>query len=235
LSEKGSRSWRIREFLLQPLDKDQAAFLYLGYAGIVLRLDDRIMAFDIANLLGKNEIADLNRLNLVAFTHSHADHYNRARARGVLKDTQAYIIASKQVAENLKGSNSLERLIIAENGKSINVNGFEVAVIEGIHPRPISIYRISTSRFSVFHGGDSGYSPVKDHPAKLAFLPTGFPSPSSSPESALSFALDLSPHTIVAMHGKLAQMSKFKTLVGKELPETTVIIPEKDRTEVFSI
>lgn len=76
---------------------------------------------------------------------------------------------------------------------------------------------------------------MKDYPAKLAFLPTGFPSPSCSPESALRLALDLEPHVAVAMHGKLAQMDKFKALVKKELPETTVIIPKKNKMETASV
>jgi len=75
----------------------------------------------------------------------------------------------------------------------------------------------------------------KDYPAKLAFLPTGLPSPSCSPESALKFTLDLKPRVAVAMHGKLAQMNKFKTLVKKGLLDTTVIIPEKNKTETVLI
>ena len=214
---------------------NEIAFLYLGYAGVVLRIEDKAAAFDIANLLGNSEIAALSRLDLLAFTHSHMDHYNHARARRILKETDAHIVAQKQVAEDLKGGAHLERLTVAEHRKSIRVGGFEVVAIDGVHPRPISIYRIKKGRFSVFHGGDSGYCPVKDYPTKLAFLPTGLPSPSCSPESALKFTLDLKPHVAVAMHGKLAQMNKFKTLVKKELPDTTVIIPEKNKTETVLI
>ena len=183
----------IRKFLSQPLDKDKIAFLYLGYAGVILRLEDKVAAFDIANLLGNSEITALSRLDLLAFTHSHADHYNRARTRRILKETEAHIVAQKQVAEDLKDKTSSGRLTVAEHGKPIIAGGFEIVAIDGVHPRPISVYRINTSRFSVFHGGDSGYCPVKDYPASLAFLPTGFPSPSCSPESALKFTLDLKP------------------------------------------
>jgi L-ascorbate metabolism protein UlaG (beta-lactamase superfamily) len=225
----------IREFLSHRLEKDKIAFLYLGYAGVILRLEDKVAAFDIANLLGNSEITALSRLDLLAFTHSHADHYNRARTRRILKETEAHIVAQKQVAEDLKDKTSLERLTVAEHAKSIRAGGFEVVAIDGIHPRPISVYRISTSRLSVFHGGDSGYCPVKDYPANLAFLPTGFPSPSCSPESALKFILDLKPRATVAMHGKMAQMNKFKTLVTKELPDTTVIIPEKNKIETVHV
>lgn len=235
MSKQQNRLGLIREFLSQPLEKDEIAFLYLRYAGVVLRIEDKVAAFDIANLLGNSEIAALSRLVLLAYTHSHTDHYNRARARRILKETGAHIVAQKQVAEDLKGGAHLERLTVAEHRKSIRVGGFEVVAIDGVHPRPISIYRIKKGRFSVFHGGDSGYCPVKDYPAKLAFLPTGLPSPSCSPESALKFTLDLKPRVAVAMHGKLAQMNKFKTLVKKELPDTTVIIPEKNKTETVLI
>ncbi|UCF58992.1 MAG: MBL fold metallo-hydrolase [Candidatus Bathyarchaeota archaeon] len=235
MSKQQNKLGLIREFLSQPLEKDEIAFLYLGYAGVVLRLEDEVAAFDIANLLGNSEIAALSRLCLLAYTHSHTDHYNRARARRILKETNAHIVAQKQVAEDLKGEAHLERLTVAEHRKSIRVGGFEVVAIDGVHPRPISIYRIKKGRFNVFHGGDSGYCPVKDYPAKLVFLPTGLPSPSCSPESALKFTLDLKPRVAVAMHGKLAQMNKFKTLVKKEQPDTTIIIPEKNKPETILI
>ena len=40
----------------------------------------------------------------------------------------------------------------------------------------------------MFHAGDSGYVQVKDYPSDLAFLPTGSPSPTASPEYALKLA-----------------------------------------------
>lgn len=234
MSDKQDKSGLIREFISQPIEKDEITFLYLGYAGVVLRIKDRMAAFDIANLLGNSEIAALSNLDLLAFTHSHTDHYNRARARRILKETDAHVVAQKQVARDLQSGAPLKRLIVPEHRKSIRVGGFEVEAIEGVHPR-LSIYRISKNRFSVFHGGDSGYCPVKGYPAKLAFLPTGLPSISCSPESALKFALDLKPRVAIAMHGRLAQMSKFKMLVKKELPDTTVIIPEKNKIETVLI
>ncbi len=235
MSTQQNKAGLIREFSLLPLERDEIAFLYFGYAGVILRLEDKVVAFDVANLLGNSEIAALNRLDLLAFTHSHSDHYNRARARRILKETDAHIVAQKQVVEDLKGEATLERLVVAEHKKPVRVGDFDVIAIDGVHPRPISIYRIKRGRFSLFHGGDSGYCPVKDYPVQLAFLPTGFPSPSCSPESALKFSVDLKPSVAVAMHGRLAQMNKFKTLLKKELPDTTVIIPEKNKTETVQI
>jgi len=234
---KPNRSNLIREVISRPLERGEITFLNLGYAGVVLRWDGGVIAFDIANLLGNNAIAAFNRLDLLAFTHSHTDHYNRARARRVLKETEAHIVAQKLIVEDLKKGRGVpqERLIAAEHKKPINVDDFEVVAVDGVHLRPQVVYTIRKGGFSVFHGGDSGYCPVKDYPAKLAFLPTGFPSPTCSPESALRFTLDLKPRVAVAMHGRPVQMNEFKTLVNKELPETTVIIPERYIIETVHI
>ena len=39
-------------------------------------------------------------------------------------------------------------------------------------------------------------------------------------------AFDLEPTVAVAVHGKVKQKEKMKQLVEKELPNTTVVIPE---------
>ncbi|UCB60129.1 MAG: MBL fold metallo-hydrolase [Candidatus Bathyarchaeota archaeon] len=222
----------IRDLFSRPLATGEVAFVYLGYAGIVLRLEDTVMAFDVANLLENSAIAAFERLDLLVFTHNHGDHYNRARARRILKDTAAHIVAQKQVAEDLGGA-QLDRLTIAEHRSPFSVGGLEVVAINGVHPRPINVYRVKKGRLGVFHGGDSGYSSVKDFPAQLAFLPTGVPSPSCSPESAFRFTLDLNPRVAVAMHGTPAQMNSFKALVKRKLPDTTVLIPRKNVTETI--
>lgn len=224
------KSGFIREFLSHSLKKRQIAFIYLGYAGIVLRVEDRVLAIDTANLLRDKEIEALSRLDLLMFTHSHADHYNRARTRKALEKTNAHVVAEAQVALDLKRFVPSERLTIASPRTAIRAGGFEIVAVEGVHPRPINIYRIAKDGFTIFHAGDSGYSQVEEYPVEMAFLPTGRPSPSCSPESALRFARDLQPKLAVAMHGTPAQLSRFKELAEKELPGTSVVIPEKFET-----
>ncbi len=235
MPERQDRSELIREFFSLALEKRELAFMYLGYAGIILRVEDRAVAIDIANLLGNKEIEAFSKLDLLIFTHSHGDHYNRARARKILETTNAHVLAQAQVADDLKSSVPKDRLTTASPKTSMKAGGFEIIAVEGIHPRPISLYRITKGMFSAFHGGDSGYSPVKDYPAQVAFLPTGSPSPSCSPQSALKFALDLKSRVAVAMHGNPAQLKKFKGLVEKDMPDTTVIIPERYKTETILI
>jgi L-ascorbate metabolism protein UlaG (beta-lactamase superfamily) len=235
MPETQDQSELIRGFFSHSLEKEEIAFMYLGYAGIILRVKERAVAIDIPHLLGNKEIDAFDKLELLLFTHNHRDHYNRARARRILKTTNAHVVAPAQVTDDLKGIIPSDRLTTASSESPIRAGGFDIVAVEGVHPRPISVYRISKDTFSVFHGGDSGYAPVKDYPAKVAFLPTGRPSPSCSPENALRFAMDLKPSIAVAMHGTPAQFSKFKDLVEKELPDTTVIIPENYKTETITL
>ena len=231
MPEQQDRSGLIEDFFSLPLGKGEVAFLYMGYSGVVLRIEDGAVAIDLADLLGDREIAAFDKLDLLLFTHSHYDHYNRARARKILESTNAHIIAQQQVAEDLKGRVPPGRLTVAEYGSTSSINGFEIVTVEGVHPRPIAIYRIEKGEYSIFHGGDSGYSTVGDYPAKLAFLPTGRPSPSCSPENALKFVRDIKPTIAVAMHGTPAQMNKFKDLFDKNTSETAVIIPKEYKVE----
>lgn len=54
-------------------------------------------------------------------------------------------------------------------------------------------------------------------------------------QSALKFALDLKPSVAVAMHGNPVQLNKFKGLVEKDMPDTTVKIPEKSEVETVAL
>jgi L-ascorbate metabolism protein UlaG (beta-lactamase superfamily) len=197
-------------------------------------MEEGVVAIDVANRLDSGDIAAIKKLDLLFYTHNHGDHYHRAPARKLVAATDAHIVAQQQVAEDLRGRVPSNRLTTATVGAPVNVGGFAVETVEGIHPRPISLCRIMKGDCSVFHAGDSGYVPVQDYQATVAFLPTGRPSPSCSPESALDFALDLCPRVAVAMHGHKAQLAKFKSLVAKKLPNTRVVIPEKFQPETLT-
>ena len=217
----------VRELFAMSLEDREIAFMCLGYAAVILRVEDRTVAIDVGDLLTDEEMAAFEDLALLIFTHNHWDHYDLRATVKILEKTDAKIVAQQQVAEDLRGKIPSNRLIAAKPRTTLSVDDFEINAVDGIHPRPISVYRIEKGTSSIFHGGDSGYVPVKDYPANLAFLPTGSPSPTCSPENALSFTLDLKPKVAVAMHGTPTQMNKYKKIVEKRMPDTSVIIPKK--------
>lgn len=232
MPEQRDQSHSIRELFSLPLEKSEIAFVYLGYAGVILRVEGRTIAIDIGSLLGDKEIAAFDNLDLLVFTHNHWDHYDPKTTIKMLEKTDSLIVAQQQVAEDLENRVPPSRLALAKTTRPLRVGDFEVVAINGVHPRPISIYRIRKDEISIFHGGDSGYVPVKNYPARIAFLPTGTPSPSCSPKNALRFTLDLRPNIAIAMHGTPTQMRGYKKLVEKDVPQTAVIIPKKYKAEI---
>lgn len=224
-SRKGKAD-SVRELFALPLARGEASFMYLGYSGVVVRILGGTIAFDVADLLRGEEIRALESLDLLLFTHGHGDHFSLREGLEIFRATGARMVAEPSVARDLRGKVPSDKLTAAESGKTYGIGGFDLAVVSGVHRGPINLYRVKMGESSVFHGGDSGYVPVKDYPADLAFLLTGSPSPTASPEDALRMTSDLKPKVAVAIHGSSAQNREFEKGVKGKMTSTTVIIPE---------
>lgn len=200
--------------------------MYLGYSGIVLRVMGTSVAFDVADLLKEDEVRAFRSLDILLFTHGHGDHYKSKETLELFHATGAQVLAENSVAKDLAGKIPADKLTVAEPGKTYQVGRCEIRVVTGIHRGPIVLYQLSIGKSKIFHGGDSGYVPLKDYSAELAFLPTGSPSPTASPDEALKMALDLKPRLVLTMHGSEAQCKEFEKNMKDKMPNTTVIIPE---------
>jgi len=216
----------VKELFATPLGNGEAAFMYLGYSGVVVRTAGGVVAFDVADFLGGEEIGALERLDLLLFTHNHHDHYARRVAAEVVEATGARVVAEPLVAGDLKGAVASDRLTRAEPGRTYVVGGFEVAVVGGVHFGPVNLYRVRVGGLSLFHAGDSGYVSVKDYSSDLAFLPAGTSSPTASPKEAFRLALDLRPRVAVPFHCTMAEAEEFRRSVGGRMPETKVVVPK---------
>lgn len=208
------------------LEGSDIAFLYIGYAGILLRTSKLSLAFDLGKTLKKEGVGFIPRLDLLFLTHTHWDHYHAPNVGRIHTETSAHIIAEPQVAEDLVKRIPSSHLTFADPKSVTTVNDVKVTSFVGVHPRPITLFHVAHDKFSVFHAGDSGYMPVKNHPADLAFLPTGTPSPSCTPETALEFTLDLKAKVVVPMHGNTRQLNKYRELAEDAVPGIQVVIPE---------
>ena len=230
-----SRADLVDELYTTPLREDEAAFIYLGYSAILVRTAGEAIAFDVADLLKSQEIEALRRLDLLLFTHTHGDHYKSSEAIEIFKATGAHIVAEPLVAKDLHGNIPSDKLTSAVPEQTYNIDDFKVTTIKGIHGGPIDLYQVKKGEYSIFHGGDSGYVPLKGYKTDLAFLPTGTPSPTASPEDAFKMAHELRPKTAVAIHGSSGQNKEFQEKAVKKLPETTVIIPERHSLRKISL
>jgi L-ascorbate metabolism protein UlaG (beta-lactamase superfamily) len=219
-------------------DKDVAIF-FLSYSGVIIRTLSGTIVIDPSNLLIDHDIPVLkkNKVNVLLFTHGHGDHFDAKTALLIARETSATIVAEPSVASALQKAGGIppDKLIAASAGRSVRVGDLTIQSVAGKHIGPIMLFRVQAGPVSFFHGGDSAYVPVRDCPADIAFLPTGDPSPTASPEDAVKMALDVHPQVAVLMHGAEAQHADFKRISAAKLPDVIVEIPEPFKTRILSL
>lgn len=211
------------------LARNDLAFLFLGYSSILLKSNDLIIAIDPGKSLSSPEISVIGHLDLLLFTHNHWDHFKKDHALELIKQTQPHVVADVASFEELKPhipSNTLTRADPASKSATFCIDAAEVTALPGIHVGPITQYLINLGTAKIFHGGDSGYWRQKNASADIALVPVGTAT-TCSPATALATVMDLSPRIAVPIHGRKQEMTQFKSIMEKILPETEVIKPEK--------
>ncbi|MFQ5979692.1 MAG: MBL fold metallo-hydrolase [Candidatus Heimdallarchaeota archaeon] len=220
------------------LNEKEVAFIFLGYSGILLRTKELAIAIDPGRRsLGGPEVAALEHLNLLLFTHNHWDHYCNDVALQIIEQTGAHVIADVISSEELKESVPPNKITIGDPGSSeklYKVEGHEVVALRGVHVGPTTKYLVNLGDMKVFHGADSGYWRHKNISAEITFVPTGTAT-TCSPEVALAMVVNLQPKLAVPIHGNKQDMKQFKVLMEKVLPDIDVIVPEKFRVVKVSI
>ena len=237
---KQNKSGSMQEFFSLPLGyagwkDEEIAFMYLGYSGIILRMRGRTIAFDVADLLTSDEVNAMQNLDIVLFTHGHGDHYKLKDTLGIFKATEACIVAEPDVADDLRGKVPTDKLVSAEPGGTYSVGDIKVTAIGGVHRGPINLYHVVSGGLSILHCGDSGYVSLKEHTAKIAFIPTGDPSPTASPKDAVRMAMDIRPKIAVAIHGSKGQNREFEKEMKKQMPEAIVLVLERNKVKKGAI
>ncbi|MFX0093494.1 MAG: MBL fold metallo-hydrolase [Candidatus Hodarchaeota archaeon] len=229
MTEKNIQFDPINDLTALSLNDVEFAFINFGWAGILLKAKQKTVAFDLCKQNLKQNVAKINILDIQFNSHIHGDHFDIKGTTQLFQQTGAKIVVESTIFEELKGKIPNEALFSANPDKPINIDEFTINSIEGSHLCPICLFQVEWNNFSVFHGGDSDYVPLENYQTDLAFIPTGSPSPTCSPEKGLKMVLDVKPKVVVPMHGTKAQMKKFETLIARELPKTKVIIPEKNQ------
>ncbi|MFX0062340.1 MAG: MBL fold metallo-hydrolase [Candidatus Hermodarchaeota archaeon] len=215
----------IRRLFEMSLEAKEIAFIYMRYSAVILRTQKATIGIDLGKYILKKEVQAIENLDLLLHTHGHHDHFDSQTTKDIFDLTGTNVVVEPSIAENLQEIIPSDKLFSAHQDKRLQIDDFEINTVEGVHPCPISLYRIIYDQFDVFHGGDSGYIPLKEYPANLAFLPIGTPSPSCSPEIALKMAQDLNSKMVIAVHGTKNQCKKFEELAKKKMSELKVIIP----------
>jgi L-ascorbate metabolism protein UlaG (beta-lactamase superfamily) len=240
LTDESRLAQSIDELYDTELGTKDFAFIYAGYAGILLRTKTASVAFDPADLFSKVK-KHIRYLDLITYSHSHFDHYNLSNAVALYKKTEAQIISEFNMVDELRKRIPPEKVLsgpevfqTVRDGTKYKFNGIRVELHRGIHPRQLVQHRVSIGRLRIFHAADSGYWPVGKDKVDAAFLPTGAPSPTCHPAVGLAMAMDMKPTFAIAVHGETEERQKFKDLVERELPDTKVIIPQVNELVILN-
>ena len=221
---------RLEELYSTPLADAEAAFLFLGYSGVIVRMGGKTVIIDPASSFQEDDLEVLKNggVDLLLFTHGHGDHFIPYFAEEIYNTAKPFVGASPTLTGSLKDQVPPEKMKNLVPGKSYTFDSIKVDVIKGIHIGPIELFRVTIGNISLFHGGDSAYVALKNFPSQLAFLPTGDPSPTASPDDAFRMAADLNPKAVVAVHGSPEQSEEFRKLMQGKFPATKIITAKKN-------
>ncbi|MGH9934039.1 MAG: MBL fold metallo-hydrolase [Nitrososphaerales archaeon] len=223
-------------FYRTDVNDGRIAFMWLGEgvgemagaasAGVMVKTSAHTIIIDPANILATEAIDTIESLDLILITHEHGDHFDADSTVAIHEQTDAPVMVSAGVYPVLQGRIAEDKLIEMLAGDVETVNGITVTAIPAEHPsdRPV-MYLIEIDGFTVFHGSDSGFVDALndvDSEVHLAFVPTGAPSPTASPDVAASMVRALKPYVTVPVHGMFEEMKALEDMVGSE---TVVMIP----------
>ncbi len=212
--------------LKEEVKANEVVFLYLGYSGVIVRTEGLTVAFDVNNLIPPEVYKFIDRMNLVFYTHDHPDHFHLETAMRIYETYGSLIIAEQAVYDKLNAYIPSSHLVRAPKAARIRIRDIIVRCISGKHVCPIILFFIIKGGVEIFHGGDSGYVDLSKFTANVAFIPTGKPSPTASPEDALKMVMDLKPKYAIAIHGTDSEREKFRDLVKSQGLDTEVLIPK---------
>jgi uncharacterized repeat protein (TIGR01451 family) len=195
---------------------DHASFVML-WNGIAIYVDP----------VGQNLFTGLPKADLVLITHSHGDHYQTATLNAVT-DAETRFITPQSIFTRADFASFQSRTTVLGYGQTSSVLGLSVQAVHAYNDNHALnsgngyVVTIDGTRF--YAAGDTGAKPeirtLED--IDVAFLCMNVPFTMTVDEAA-SVTRDMQPAMVIPYHyrnsgGTFADLARFKSLVGRDLP-----------------
>jgi len=203
------------------------------YSEVVVRTKNFTVVFDPIDV----KPSDLVKVDVLLVTHEHYDHFDAELTEEIQKQTNAVVVTTPYVANQLKGisSSNLKPLKV---GESVTVGRVTLNAEYSSHPanQPLTFVLTLDNGLKIYHSSDSKPYPEmrsigEKYKPDLAFCTVGI-APGTSPKSGVEVAKLVKPKVAIPYHtDKPKALEDFSKILGEEAPEIKVKILK--RFEVF--
>ncbi len=219
-------------------EKNSVIFVWLNnYAGVLLKTPTKTLLIDPVDVKARN----FQQVDALLITHEHYDHLDQRLIVEIQKVTGCSIIADQTSAKRLRLLVADGKLIETREGDKTRIGGVEIKTEKCRHPAetPVTFQITSEDDLRIWHTADSLPYPEMAQIAKsgeldMVFCTVGI-APGASPETGSEIAWLTKPKVAVPYHSNTVEnQRRFAQILRKELPKTTVVVPEVNKAYQIS-
>jgi L-ascorbate metabolism protein UlaG (beta-lactamase superfamily) len=219
-------------------EKNSVFFVWLNYyAGVLLKTPTKTLLIDPVDVRAR----DFAKIDVVLITHEHYDHLDQRLIAEIQKTQGCTIIADQTSAKSLRLLVPAEKILETSDGEKTRIGGVEIKTEKCQHPAatPVTFLITSEDGLKIWHTADSLPYPemaqiAKSEALDMVFCTVGI-APGTSPETGSEIAWLTKPKVAVPYHSNSVEnQRKFAQILKKEMPKTTVVVPEVNKAYQIS-
>jgi L-ascorbate metabolism protein UlaG (beta-lactamase superfamily) len=202
------------------------------YAGVLLKTPTKTLVIDPVDI----RLKSLQDIDAVLITHEHYDHLDPRLIAETQKATNCTVIADSASAKKLYHSIRNDKLQEIKPGQETKIGAVTIKAEKCNHPAqtPVTYIVTSEDQVKIYHTADSLPFPElaligQRENFDVVFCTVGI-APASTPQTGFEIARLTKPQIAVPYHtATTASQNEFASLIKKDLPKTTCLIPEQNK------